>query len=60
MSHVVEFDGYILKWKLRDDNGNDWIEEHKEISLSDFEVIYGNNIYEIVWFTMRLKNEAIL
>lgn len=51
---------YVMKWKLRDDNGNEWIEEHREMTLVDFEIVYGNNINEIIWFTLRKKNEALI
>lgn len=41
-------DSYTLKWKLS--NGFEtWTEKHEDISLSDWEVIYGNNIHEIKW-----------
>lgn len=50
---------YVVKWKLRD-KGRTWIEEHENMTLSDFEVVYGANPYEIVWVTLRQSREAIL
>lgn len=51
---------HVLKWKLRDENGHVWIEEHAEMTLTDFEVVYGNNIHEILWMTLRKKDQAII
>lgn len=53
-------DSYYIKWKLRGEKGGEWIEEHRNMSLSDFEVLYGANIYEIVWLNMRKKGVAML
>lgn len=41
-------DSYTLCWILRDDDGNEHFELHEGLSLSDFEVVYGNNAYEII------------
>lgn len=51
---------YILRWKLRDEKGEHWYEHHEEITLSDFEVIYGNNIHEIMWISLRMKGQAMI
>lgn len=47
-------DSYNLVWELRNDQGKTWVEKHDNISLSDFEVIYGNNVHEIIELDLRL------
>ncbi|HSW76038.1 MAG TPA: hypothetical protein VLG50_03275 [Candidatus Saccharimonadales bacterium] len=52
-------DSYTLKWKLS--NGfEEWTEEHTDISLSDFEVIYGNNIHEIKWVRLVQVTNTVM
>ncbi|ACH57066.1 putative protein 56 [Bacillus phage Nf] len=41
-------DSYTLSWLLRDDDGCEHWEVHEGLSLSDFEVVYGNNPHQIV------------
>lgn len=41
-------DSYTLSWLLRDDDGYEHWEEHEGLSLSDFEVVYGNNPHQII------------
>ena len=41
-------DSYTLTWLLRDDDGDEYWEVHPGLSLSDFEVVYGNNAHEII------------
>ena len=50
-------DSYQVKWELQDETGKKWIETHREMSLSDFEVLYGNNVHHIIWVEMRLEGE---
>ncbi|HSW76848.1 MAG TPA: hypothetical protein VLG50_07370 [Candidatus Saccharimonadales bacterium] len=45
-------DSYKLKWKLTD-GVNTWWEEHKDISLTDFEEIYGNNVHHIKYVELK-------
>lgn len=41
-------DSYDMQWTLEHvETGETWTEQHDNISLSDFEVIYGNNIHLI-------------
>ncbi len=47
-------DSYNLVLMLRDDKGKTYVEKHQNISLSDFEVIYGNITKEIIHLEMRL------
>lgn len=46
-------DSYTLKWKLTD-GSETWWEEFEEVSLSDFETIYGNNIHQILEVSLKL------
>lgn len=46
---------YKLKWRLCDDDGKEWTEEHNNMTLTDFEIVYGNNIYLIVWCELRMQ-----
>lgn len=52
---------YVLKWKLRNqETGEIWIEEHNEMDLNDIEIVYGNNLYEIMWMILRQKDVAVI
>lgn len=51
---------YYMKWRLVDQDGKEWVEEFDEVSMSDIEVIYGNNVYGIVWCNMRMKGRAMI
>ena len=46
-------DSYNLYWLLKDENGDTYSENHNNISLSDFEVIYGNEVNEIILVQLR-------
>lgn len=48
-------DSYKLIWWLEDDKGNLYREVYDNISLSDFETIYGNNSQVIK--SLDLTNE---
>lgn len=51
---------YFVRWKLRY-KFDEWIEAPSEpMTLAEFELMYGNNIYDIVWIEIRLKGKAIL
>lgn len=52
-------DSYYIKWVLEDENGLKWSEEYNEMSLNDFEVLYGNNSYKIIEIEMRLVNNEM-
>lgn len=52
-------DSYYIKWVLEDENGLKWSEEYNEMSLNDFEVLYGNNSYKIIEIEMRLVNNEL-
>lgn len=43
---------YLIVACLRDENGLQWIEQMEGMTLSDFEVWYGNNIFEIIFINM--------
>jgi len=45
---------YNLKWTLKDDWGHKWSEVNKNITLDEFEVIYGNNFYTITKVKLSL------
>ena len=47
-------DSYYMTWTLKDEQGKLHVEEHVNISLSDFEVIYGNNVHHIEKIELRL------
>lgn len=51
---------YSLKWKLKDENGQEFIEHHENMTCSDFEVLYGTNTMEIVWIMFGKKNKAYI
>lgn len=51
---------YILRWRLQDEEGNEWIENHYGMSLSDFEVVYENNKYVVVWMILRQEKRATI
>jgi hypothetical protein len=51
---------YKVKWKLKDENGLEWIEEHEHMLLHDFEVLYGDNIHDIVWMQLRKHGQAMI
>lgn len=52
----VEFvDCYHMVWCLREEDGSHTIEEHHNISLSDFEIVYGNNLKEILFLNMMIE-----
>lgn len=41
-------DSYKISWELYDEETGDfWVENYDNMSLSDFEVLYGNNTYVI-------------
>lgn len=50
-------DSYTLKWKLTN-GGETWEEKHDNLSLSDFEVVYGNNAFHILEISLKLKSEV--
>jgi hypothetical protein len=52
-------DSYKLKWKLTDGE-NVWTEVHDDISLTDFETIYGNNTYHILEVSLNLIVRVVL
>lgn len=45
-------DSYNMKWILTD-GSETWEEEFEDICLMDFEVIYGNNIHEILYIELK-------
>lgn len=47
-------DSYKMTWKLRQPTGVEYWETYVELSLSDFEILYGNNTYEIIELKMEL------
>lgn len=47
-------DNYKMTWKLKNPRGEEYKETYVNISLSDFETIYGNNTYEIIEIELRL------
>lgn len=47
-------DSYNMYWTLKTEEGEYIYESYYNISLSDFEVIYGNNTFHIVVIEMRL------
>lgn len=51
-------DNYKMEWLLRDEIGKEWCEYHENISLSDFEIIYGNNVHEIIMVELRLQDHV--
>lgn len=51
---------YYMKWRLVDQEGKEWIEEFDEVSLSDIEMIWDNNVYGIVWQTTRMKGRSMI
>jgi hypothetical protein len=51
---------FTMKWKLVGDDGIEYIEEHEEVSLSDIEVIYGNNVQPIIWCKFWMKGRAFI
>lgn len=52
-------DSYNMQWTLRKDDGEYIYESYYNISLSDFEIIYGNNIHPIIVIEMRLSNGSV-
>lgn len=48
-------DSYKIVIELQDDAGNKRIERHREMSLTDFEVLYGNITEHIIHLEMRLE-----
>lgn len=58
MEQTNFIDSYTLKWTLRDEQGRVWSEELDEMSLSDFETVYGNNSNEILNIELRLIDRA--
>lgn len=49
-------DSYNVTMLLQDDNGKQYYEYHKGLSLSDFEVLYGNTADEII----KLRLDKVL
>lgn len=57
--HMVQndfVDSYDVTMLLQDDDGKQYYEYHKGLSLSDFEVLYGNTADEII----RLRLDKVL
>jgi len=50
-------DSYTMVWTLRE-GGDTWEEEFEDISLSDFEVIYGMNSHEIIHIKLELNGRV--
>lgn len=50
-------DSYIIRLVLRKGNGEIYREEHDNMSLTDFEVLYGNISDELIEIDMKLKTE---
>lgn len=51
---------YTMKWKLVGDDGVEYIEEFEELTLADIEIIYGNNIYPMIWCKIWMKGRAFI
>lgn len=51
-------DSYHLVWVLEDENGDQHMEEHFNVSLSDFEEIYGNNVHHVVSVDLKLTEKG--
>lgn len=47
-------DSYTLNWTLLADDGDQYVETHKGISLSDFETIYGNEVNQIKEMELKM------
>lgn len=45
---------YRLKLELQSESGHVWSHEYERITLDEFEQLYGDNIYKILSFEMRL------
>ena len=50
-------DNYIVRLVLRDKDGLIYREEHDDMSLTDFEVLYGNISDELIEVEMKLKKD---
>ena len=48
-------DSYKLEWELENHVGKRRIEVMRNVSLSDYEVIYGNNTDHILWVKLELE-----
>lgn len=47
-------DSYNITIVLRNDEGKEWVETYSHMSLSDYEVWYGNNAFHIIRLGMVL------
>lgn len=52
-------DSYSLEWTLRDDEGNEWSEYHNNMSLSDFEILYGQTTYHFVKIELKQQRGVV-
>ena len=50
-------DSYKCLIMLEDDNNLVWVEKHENISLSDFEIIYGNICHNILKVELEIMKE---
>lgn len=50
-------DSYKVRLVLEDEFGDRYVENHPEMSLSDFEVLYGNIVDKIVRVDIRLSEK---
>lgn len=50
-------DSYKIQWELENHVGKRRIETYRNMSLSDYEILYGNNTDHILWVTMKLENQ---
>jgi len=49
-------DSYKIRLVLRDENDLVWEENYEEMSLSDFEVLYGTITSELLYVEMKIND----
>lgn len=48
-------DSYYMRWQLVNEEGEKWFEEYDEITINEFEELYGNNVYQVISVKLKLK-----
>lgn len=52
---MFDFEGlYNVHWTLEDGDGKRWTETHTNMSLTDFEIEYGNKVNKLIDIRMEL------